>query len=70
MDSLKAEVIDLQKEKTELDQAQRRLDQEMELLNTHTRAHAEMDMLKKNKVNTHIILARSHITCSPRLVPH
>ncbi|XDV39287.1 hypothetical protein PO909_008545 [Leuciscus waleckii] len=50
VDSLKAEVIDLQKEKTELDQAQRRLDQEMELLNTHTRAHAEMDMLKKTKM--------------------
>ncbi|XP_051734464.1 DNA repair protein RAD50-like [Ctenopharyngodon idella] len=51
VDSLKAEVIELQREKTELDQAQRRLDKEMELLNTHTRAHAEMDMLKKNKMD-------------------
>ncbi|KAK9955837.1 hypothetical protein ABG768_015687 [Culter alburnus] len=51
VDSLKAEVIELQREKTELDQAQRRLDKEMELLNTHTRAHAEMDMLKKTKMD-------------------
>lgn len=50
VDSLKAEVIELQREKTELDQAQRKLDQEMEVLNTHTTARTQMDMLKKDKV--------------------
>lgn len=52
VDSLKAEVIELQREKTELDQAQRKLDQEMEALNTHTTARTQMDMLKKDKVRT------------------
>ncbi|TRY58124.1 hypothetical protein DNTS_025536 [Danionella cerebrum] len=50
VDSLKAQVIQLQKEKTELDQIQRKLDQEMEVLNTHTAASAQMDMLKKDKM--------------------
>lgn len=62
MDSLKAEVVELQKEKTELDQAQRKLDQEMELLNTHTAARTQMDMLKKTKVSSHTI---SPLVASP-----
>uniref|UniRef100_A0A8D0AQM4 RAD50 double strand break repair protein n=1 Tax=Sander lucioperca TaxID=283035 RepID=A0A8D0AQM4_SANLU len=36
-------------EKAELDHAQRQLDQEMELLNTHTTARTQVDMLKKDK---------------------
>ncbi|XP_065143320.1 DNA repair protein RAD50 [Paramisgurnus dabryanus] len=51
VDSLKAEVIELQKEKSGLDQAQRKLDQEMEALNTHTTARTQMDMLKKDKMD-------------------
>lgn len=46
------EVQELQKEKVELDQAQRKLDQEMETLNIHTTARTQMDMLKKDKVST------------------
>ncbi|KAL0162090.1 hypothetical protein M9458_041486, partial [Cirrhinus mrigala] len=49
VDSLKAEEIELQKEKNELDQAQRRLDKEMELLNRHTAERTQMDMLKNTK---------------------
>lgn len=45
------EVQELQREKLELDQAQRKLDQEMETLNTHTTARTQMDMLKKDKVS-------------------
>ena len=47
---LKAEVVELQKEKADLDQTQRRLDQEMETLTTHTSARTEVDMLRKQKV--------------------
>uniref|UniRef100_A0A7N8YD29 RAD50 homolog, double strand break repair protein n=1 Tax=Mastacembelus armatus TaxID=205130 RepID=A0A7N8YD29_9TELE len=49
VEELKVEVIELQKEKAELDRAQRRLDQEMETLNTHTTARTQMEMLKKDK---------------------
>lgn len=52
VDRLKIEVQELQKEKVELDQAQRKLDQEMETLNIHTTARTQMDMLKKDKVST------------------
>lgn len=50
IEELKAEVLALQREKAELDRAQRQLDKEMEMLNTHTKARTEMDMLKKDKV--------------------
>lgn len=50
IEELKAEVVELQREKSELDSAQRRLDKEMEMLNTHTTARTQMDMLKKDKV--------------------
>lgn len=46
------DVQELQREKVELDQAQRKLDQEMETLNIHTTARTQMDMLKKDKVST------------------
>lgn len=45
------EVQGLQREKVELDQNQRKLDQEMETLNIHTTARTQMDMLKKDKVS-------------------
>ncbi|MBN3315434.1 RAD50 protein, partial [Atractosteus spatula] len=51
IEALKAEVTDLQSEKVELDRLQRKLDQEMELLNAHTMARTQMDMLKKDKVD-------------------
>ncbi|XP_069052050.1 DNA repair protein RAD50.L isoform X2 [Lepisosteus oculatus] len=51
IEALKAEVTDLQSEKVELDRLQRKLDQEMELLNSHTMARTQMDMLKKDKVD-------------------
>ncbi|KAJ0003959.1 hypothetical protein NQD34_010173 [Periophthalmus magnuspinnatus] len=50
VDELKTEVLDLQREKAELDRTQRHLDQEMETLNTHTTARTQMDMLKKDKI--------------------
>ncbi len=65
VDSLKAEVTELQKDKTTLDQAQRKLDQEMELLNTHTAARTQMDMLKKTKVSSHTITLLSISGQSP-----
>ncbi|XP_023867366.1 DNA repair protein RAD50 [Salvelinus sp. IW2-2015] len=51
VDGLKAEVLELQKDKTELDSTQRRLDREMETLNTHTTTRTQMDMLKKDKTD-------------------
>lgn len=50
VDALKEEVLALQTEKGELDRAQRKLDQEMEMLNTHTATRTQMEMLKKDKV--------------------
>lgn len=50
MEELKVEVEQLQREKVELDRAQRQLDKEMETLNTHTTARTQMDMLKREKV--------------------
>lgn len=50
VEQLKAEVTELQTEKAELDRMQRRLDKEMETLNTHTTARTQMDMLKREKV--------------------
>lgn len=50
VEELKAEVLELQGEKAELDRLQRQLDQEMGMLNTHTTARTQMDMLKKDKV--------------------
>nr|XP_033466773.1 DNA repair protein RAD50 [Epinephelus lanceolatus] len=49
VDELKAEVVELQREKAELDRTQRQLDQEMGMLNTHTTARTQMDMLNKDK---------------------
>uniref|UniRef100_A0A673YA98 RAD50 double strand break repair protein n=1 Tax=Salmo trutta TaxID=8032 RepID=A0A673YA98_SALTR len=51
VDGLKAEVLELHKDKTELDLTQRRLDREMETLNTHTTTRTQMDMLKKDKTD-------------------
>lgn len=50
VEQLKAEVTELQTEKAELDRMQRQLDKEMEMLNTHTTARTQMDMLKREKV--------------------
>lgn len=49
VDELKVEVSDLQREKVELDRTQRQLDQELEMLNTHTTARTQMEMLNKDK---------------------
>lgn len=43
-------MVELQREKTDLDHSQRRLDKEMEMLNTHTTARTQMDMLNREKV--------------------
>lgn len=50
VEQLRMEVSALQAEKVELDLQQRRLDKEMETLNTHTSARTQVDMLKKEKV--------------------
>uniref|UniRef100_A0A6Q2ZB66 Zinc-hook domain-containing protein n=1 Tax=Esox lucius TaxID=8010 RepID=A0A6Q2ZB66_ESOLU len=51
VDGLKAEVLELQKSKAELERKLRQLDQEMETLNTHTSVRTQMDMLKKDKTD-------------------
>ncbi|KAK6474836.1 DNA repair protein RAD50-like [Huso huso] len=51
VESLKSEVTALQQEKVELDRAQRKLDQEMELINMHTTTRTQMEMLKKDKAD-------------------
>ncbi|XP_003970804.1 DNA repair protein RAD50 [Takifugu rubripes] len=50
VEELKNEVGELQREKTDLDHSQRRLDKEMEMLNTHTTARTQMDMLNREKM--------------------
>ena len=50
-EALKAEVVVLQAERAELDGRRRRLDLEMETLNTHTTTRTQMDMLQKDKVS-------------------
>lgn len=50
MEELKNKVVELQREKADLDRSQRQLDKEMETLNTHTTARTQMDMLKREKV--------------------
>ena len=50
VEELKDEVVELQKKKVELDRTQRLLDKEMEMLNTHTTARTQMDMLQREKV--------------------
>lgn len=50
MEKLELEVQTLQNEKTNLDKALRKLDQEMEQLNLHTTTITQMEMLKKDKV--------------------
>ena len=50
VEALRAEVVVLQSERAELEARRRRLDQEMETLNTHTAARTQMDMLRKDKV--------------------
>ncbi|XP_051902565.1 DNA repair protein RAD50 [Hippocampus zosterae] len=49
VEELKVEVVQLQREKAELDRTQRQLDQEMGVLNLHTTARTQMDMLTKDK---------------------
>ncbi|XP_037125636.1 DNA repair protein RAD50 [Syngnathus acus] len=49
VEGLKVEVVALQREKAELDRTQRQLDQEMAVLNMHTTARTQMDMLTKDK---------------------
>nr|XP_057943942.1 DNA repair protein RAD50 [Doryrhamphus excisus] len=49
VEELKAEIVELQREKAEMDRALRQLDQEMGLLNIHTTARTQMDMLTKDK---------------------
>ncbi|XP_068133562.1 DNA repair protein RAD50 [Hyperolius riggenbachi] len=49
VEALKSEVVQLQNQKSELDRTVRKLDQEMEQLNTHTMTRTQMDMLKKDK---------------------
>ncbi|XP_078407239.1 DNA repair protein RAD50 [Cetorhinus maximus] len=51
VEGLKAESVDLKKEKDELDRSLRRLDQEMEILNLHNTARTQMEMLKKDKAD-------------------
>nr|XP_014352959.1 PREDICTED: DNA repair protein RAD50 [Latimeria chalumnae] len=51
VEALKSEVIELQNEKVELARALRKLDQEMEVLNMHTTARTQLDMLKKDKTD-------------------
>ncbi|XP_043925133.1 DNA repair protein RAD50 [Protopterus annectens] len=51
VDALKAEILALQTEKGELEKVLRKLDQEMELLNLHTSAKTQMDMLRKDKAD-------------------
>jgi len=50
VEALRAEVGELQVERVELEGQRRRLDQEMETLNTHTATRTQMDMLRKDKV--------------------
>lgn len=49
VEELKMVVVELQREKADLDRSQRQLDKEMETLNTHTTARTQMDMLKREK---------------------
>uniref|UniRef100_A0A8C5BL03 RAD50 homolog, double strand break repair protein n=1 Tax=Gadus morhua TaxID=8049 RepID=A0A8C5BL03_GADMO len=49
VEALRAEVVLLQGEREELDARRRRLDQEMDTLNTHTTTRTQMDMLQKDK---------------------
>ncbi|XP_072002092.1 DNA repair protein RAD50 [Engystomops pustulosus] len=49
VESLKTEVLQLQNQRSELDRTVRKLDQEMEQMNMHTKTRTEMDMLKKDK---------------------
>ncbi|XP_075457226.1 DNA repair protein RAD50 [Ascaphus truei] len=51
VEALKSEVTHLQTQKSDLDRTLRRLDQEMEQLNTHTMTRTQMDMLKKDKAD-------------------
>ncbi|KAJ8276245.1 hypothetical protein COCON_G00079970 [Conger conger] len=51
VDGLKAELLELQTEKAQMDRSQRKLDQEMETLNAHTKTRTEMDMLRKDKTD-------------------
>nr|XP_061801475.1 DNA repair protein RAD50-like [Nerophis lumbriciformis] len=49
IEELKTDVVELQREKAELDRTQRQLDQEMGILNMHTTARTQMEMLTKDK---------------------
>lgn len=54
---------ELQREKTDLDHSQRRLDKEMEMLNTHTTARTQMDMLNREKVILFHYLLLFYLVC-------
>lgn len=56
-------MVELQREKTDLDQAQRRLDKEMEMLNIHTTARTQMDMLNREKVIPFHSLLLFYLVC-------
>lgn len=56
VEALKTEVLQLQDQRSELDRTVRKLDQEMEQLNMHTMTRTQMDMLKKDKVNSSLKL--------------
>uniref|UniRef100_A0A6I8Q165 RAD50 homolog, double strand break repair protein n=1 Tax=Xenopus tropicalis TaxID=8364 RepID=A0A6I8Q165_XENTR len=51
LEALRGEVAQLQSQKSDLDRNVRKLDQEMEQLNTHTMTRTQMDMLKKDKAD-------------------
>lgn len=54
VESLRSEVEQLQNQRSELDRTVRKLDQEMGQLNAHTATRTQMDMLKKDKVDTFV----------------
>lgn len=56
-------MVELQREKTDLDHSQRRLDKEMEMLNTHTTARTQMDMLNREKVFPFHSLLLFYLVC-------
>lgn len=70
VEELKGEVVALQREKAELDHSQRRLDKEMEILNTHTTARTQVDMLNREKVCNLVHCQATGVTHSSPLCSH
>lgn len=56
-------MVELQREKTDLDHSQRRLDKEMEMLNNHTTTRTQMDMLNREKVIRFHSLLLFYLVC-------